>query len=811
MTHPLNKNDQGPLKVEQEDPFESGKDFRSAFNPAYKVPMGTAVPHSDKSSRIIMRPIGFLHDEAPGVSFDISENMLKGWGIIHKKTYTDVGVEPFQMPRRMDKLLRVLPFADAHDPDYIIADSCYDKKPGATVVRPNFLEKKPSLFDALHGKEGAIDILFRQTSISLNGRGHIDLGKEGLNRIKIQGDAKGSTVDIELGDLPNFRFVSGRNLITAKGLKAGRIRFNLPPWPELMKLIFPITPAEDPQVVTDRCNDPTSHPKPKRDWKPVLDKLLSNVEITGVKAEELTFEDKERGIKASIHGANIKKINAAGLDSITFTGLGANSLSMEDAPSGTKVNLGKSEISSVKIEGLQGGPKVTVKGLEGEKISLQQNEGGIAIDKGNIGSINLDLSKAGAVQVGLSKAVSSGEVRYKNTEGKYEFRSSGESSVESFKLETSQDADANHVKSEIKFSGKVKEFFISNPATGDLTMTDTVIRPSEFKVNVDVPLDGTAPTFGFSVDLDVEKANLKSGHLPIGEIGPSTLKDGKIHLNKDASGLSGKISGELKLLIPKINIPLIEVATKGFTIEGHLKDIGIEGAGTLEITPEKISLTKIVKEDKPSTLKISGSIEDLTFRDDPSARKKELKSLSHGGVIKTQMDIATAKIEVKDLETFVFVRPDAAVGRKADLKKLKVTDFSITEIEASAKIWAKFPIFGWLLGKFPQIGKVTGKLPGEVVQSELKLESFDTDNNGKGRVTEIVNLLIQFFEVEGRKQMAKFKLPSLKLSPDSISTGTEPIELQLYFKDLDRGGDFEFKLVPEDLSQRDTWKVKPKK
>ena len=805
MTHPLNKNDQGPLKVEQEDPFESGKDFRSAFNPAYKIPMGTAVPHSDKSSRIVMRPIGFLHDEAPGISFDISENMLKGWGIVDKKKYTDLDVEPFQLPRRMDKLLRFLPFPDAHDPDYVMADGCYDKKPGAIVVRPNFLEKKPSLFDALHPDEAIIDILFRQTSIPLGGRGHIDLGKTGLNRIKVHGDATKTTVDIELGDIPNFRLTNGSNFFSAKGLKAGRIRLTLPPYPELMKLIFPITPAEDPQIVTDRCNDPTSHPKPKRDWKPVLDKLFANVEITGIKAEELVHEQKEKGIKTKISGAEIKTIQMAGLNSLTFNGLGATAISLEDSKSNTKVSLGKSYITKAQVSGGGAGPKISVTGLEGADISLQQNEGGISIDKGVIGTVDLDLSQAGTVKVGLTNATSSGEIRYKNAQGKYEFRSSGQSSIEKFDLETSKDDEGTHISSQVKFSGEVKEFFISNPETGDLTMTDTKLRSSEFAVKVDIPADGNTPTFGFSVDIDVEKATLKSGHLPIGEIGTSSLKEGKIHLIKDATGLSGKISGELKLLIPMINIPQIQVATSGFSIEGHLKDINIEGAGTLEITPEKISLTKLVKESNASTLKINGAIENLIFRDDPSARQKDVKS-----VVKTQMDITSAKIEVKDLETLEFVRPDLASGRKPDLKKLTIKDFSITDIQASAKIWAKFPLFGWLMGKFPKIGQIAGALPSDVVQSELRLESFDTDNNGKGRVTEIKNILIQLFEVEGRKQMAKFKLPLLKLSPGSITTGSDPIELQVYFKDLDRGGDFEFKLVPEDLSQRDTWKVKPK-
>ncbi|MCE9624602.1 MAG: hypothetical protein K8R69_03970, partial [Deltaproteobacteria bacterium] len=253
---------------------------------------------------------------------------------------------------------------------------------------------------------------------------------------------------------------------------------------------------------------------------------------------------------------------------------------------------------------------------------------------------------------------------------------------------------------------------------------------------------------------------------------------------------------------------LIELALKGFSIEGLLKDIGIKGAGEIEIKPEQVSLVKLPDGDKPGQLRISGFAKNLVFRDDPSVRKDELKKIVGGSAIKTEMNIESAKIEVKDLDSFVFVRPNPEVGRKADLKKLKVNDISLTNIEASAKIWAKFPIFGWLRGTFPQIGTIAGKIPDEKVNSELRLGTLDIDTDESGKTTSISNLLIQLFEIGGQTQKAKFKLPSLTLSPKLITTGKDPIELELYFKDLDRGGDFSFSLENEDLSHRGT---RPKK
>src|SRR5262249_40576648 len=160
-------------------------------------------------------------------------------------------------------------------------------------------------------------------------------------------------------------------------------------------------------------------------------------------------------------------------------------------------------------------------------------------------------------------------------------------------------------------------------------------------------------------------------------------------------------------------------------------------------------------------LKINGSFDSLVFRDDPSMRKSEVKGLANGKVIKSEMKIENAKVEVKDLESFEFIRPDPDAGRKADLKKLKVNQISITDIQATAKIWDKSPIFGWLMGKFPKIGTVAGKLPDQKVSSEIRLESLDTQNGEDGRTTQITNFLIQLFELGGRDQKAKFKLPSL--------------------------------------------------
>src|SRR5207247_1013909 len=111
--HPLNPNDAGPLDVEQDDPFESGKNFRKALKPRYQSKAGGEVPFTSKSSLLLMKPQGWLVEEAPGVTFDITKNTLLANGLWKEKFYTDLGLETFQFPRALDKFAALFSNVDA--------------------------------------------------------------------------------------------------------------------------------------------------------------------------------------------------------------------------------------------------------------------------------------------------------------------------------------------------------------------------------------------------------------------------------------------------------------------------------------------------------------------------------------------------------------------------------------------------------------------------------------------------------------------------------------------------------------------------
>ncbi len=793
VTHPLNKNAEGPLHVSQEDPFEGGKDFRDAVRPSFDVPMGTRVPYSADPSLLMMRPQGWMYDDAPVASFDITKNTLLANGLIQKNFYEDLGVEAFKIPRRLDQLVELF----SH------VDGCYPKRPKATVKQPNFEHDLPSLFELLSPTKAHLEIQLRSGKISLGPFGYIQFGDKAANKIKIEGDDKQTKLEIEIGDLADVQLNQGGYQFTAKGLKTGKITLLLPSIHEMAKE-FALLEKETAEVIKARCVDPAAHPKPKKDHSAYLEKIFGKIEFSNLSADELAFEFKERGVKARIVKPEIRKVEISGSKKITLEGLKAEEISVQDPATKFETKLIKGGIESVVFERLEGGPRMTANQLLSPEWTIGMEPVDIKIEQGAIGKVSLDASIKDRLAVNLEKAKSKGTLQYKNSAESTEITSTGTSEIASFTMVHEKDSSGEtKISSALNFSGEIQSLGVSHPQLGEFTLKDTKIGASILKLDFKLPVDPKAKMeTRFQLDLGIDRSRVDGGHIRFVDLGESSLKNGKITLNNLQDKIAGLISGDLNLNFKKIEVPLIEVLLKGFTIEGTLKDVSILGEGTLELSPTAISLQKNQKAPAASSLKIAGSFEKLHLTDDPSQRNHDLKKTPGGKAVKSSMTIEQAKVEVADLEEFHFIQGNAAQGIKPDLAKLKVNQFSISNIQASGKIWANFPIFGWLKGTFPKIGAKTKSLPSEVLESEIRFDSLETHREADGKVATLTNLLIQLFEVEGRKQFARFKLPFLFISPSKIDTGKEPMELEVYFKDKDRGGDFEFDLKDEDLSKR---------
>jgi len=89
--------------------------------------------------------------------------------------------------------------------------------------------------------------------------------------------------------------------------------------------------------------------------------------------------------------------------------------------------------------------------------------------------------------------------------------------------------------------------------------------------------------------------------------------------------------------------------------------------------------------------------------------------------------------------------------------------------------------------------------------SFIKLGGFEMSLDGDKPVTTFTEFRAELYEVGGRDQYAKIRLPLLKIAPfgpELVNTGGEQIELDVNLKDPPRGGSFQFKSVPRSLGDR---------
>ncbi|KAB2835772.1 hypothetical protein F9K50_12515, partial [bacterium] len=245
-----------------------------------------------------------------------------------------------------------------------------------------------------------------------------------------------------------------------------------------------------------------------------------------------------------------------GTKSFAFNGLAVDGLSLEDASTGGKAIFGKSVIEQIKVTRGEDGPVFDIKGLEGTDLSFKRDEGGIVVDKGRIEAVRVDMSKKDRVYFKMTDTTSNGKIDYKNPKEGYEFHTSGKSKLSSFTLNYEKLVTGDKIDTQIKFSGEINDFSVVHPQLGDFKLTDTVLGESTFDLGLELPPAGSvgqAPKAKFSVDIDVQKATLKSGHLPHVELDESKVTNGRIQLEKTDTGLVGKVKGNLDLHLKEID------------------------------------------------------------------------------------------------------------------------------------------------------------------------------------------------------------------------------------------------------------------
>ncbi|HCU25754.1 MAG TPA: hypothetical protein DF383_12120 [Deltaproteobacteria bacterium] len=823
-THHGYPNDQCNLQVKRDDDRESSEDFRDDLNFRYDVPLGGSIRYFKENSRLVMRPVGGLYGDSKWVKFDIGGRMLESWGLPER-----------ELSRNLNDVARYLSLR-TKNPNSRHADSCYAYSKNSTVVRPNDIKDFPPLIQYLQPKSENAEIRFRPGMIPIGPLGLIELGQNRFNRVLLSGDTQKTTLTVELNDVPNLRLRIGGGILSARGLSA-KITVTLPGLAEIFEDLGLLKPklvkekiadcrvkaeltAKAQQIVAregknltqvldeleaeaarqkaaDQLQKEAEELAKKENISPeqavskieaertrkkaaLLQKLTGNIKIEGIRAQELSWKQPQRGVAVVLKDPVIRAASIHGLGGIELSGLALQSLSLEDKNSDSHLSLGgnksKSEIQKIRMSLGAAGPLIAMNGIQGKNLSFGQKEAKVTIAEGKAAALTLDLRQAGKIKTQLSGAESQGEVNFKHSQGNYSFSTAGSSTIQKLEVAYEKGEAADRLHTDLQFKGKIKSIQAEHSAMGHLTLVDTDLGESRLQLDSEFPLQnsgqdsGLQPKHDLKLNLDVQKAEVQEGLLKIATLGPSTLTNGRIALEAKDRNFSGSVSGTLKLQIDRIAIPQVEFGPPGVSAQGSLRNIGISGSGSLEMNSEKIELRKTEEPGKTGGLKITGDVDNLSLKKLPGS----------------EVSIRTAKLEA-GVEKLLFRQPKE--NRKADLQELKLHGVAITEIEASARI----RLAGWTLGNFPLVGKGPGDLP-----SELRLDNLETVHLPNGRDTKIEGFSLQLFEVGGNQQIGKIQLPPIHVTAsNAIDIGQGQIRIEGFLKNPSFGS-VRIKVTPRD-------------
>lgn len=160
----------------------------------------------------------------------------------------------------------------------------------------------------------------------------------------------------------------------------------------------------------------------------------------------------------------------------------------------------------------------------------------------------------------------------------------------------------------------------------------------------------------------------------------------------------------------------------------------------------------------------------------------------------------SADLSIEGVERIAFSQEGFQDGG-SHFSNLEIQGIRLDHLKAGGVLWAKFPLFYYMRGVFPEIGD---NQENPVVQpSFAKLNRFSIRTNPDGKsATLLEGFESEIYEVQGQRAYAKVNFPYLKISPGEeklIDTGDQVNRVNLYLIDKLRGGWIQLRSVDRPL------------
>ena len=323
-------------------------------------------------------------------------------------------------------------------------------------------------------------------------------------------------------------------------------------------------------------------------------------------------------------------------------------------------------------------------------------------------------------------------------------------------------------------------------------------------VRVDVP------------NLDIEGIE-GSGRVPI-HGGSFHFRNGVIELERSRSVFEGEL--DLRGGFPN-GFSEGPIVFGNITLQPAVENLQVQGRARIELSPEGWSLRR---SEGAAPLRIGFHIGPSWLLHRPEL-PEALRSLGASRIVETRVELASAEVQVEDLREVEFGQTPTAEGRQGRLRELHCGPISVHHLVGGGRIWVGLPIWGWVRGFFPELGRgaparsarrpdlspLIRHLPEEARAllgdgDFLRIGAVDLhrETGGAWR-TEIQDLIFSLRESGGRGQFGGLRIPrfSLESRGPAASDARTLFELDpnywanIFLNDPDRGGSFRFVRWPE--------------
>ncbi len=732
----------------------------------------------------------FKIEAEPHPKLDLTKDFFLALGIDKPEYYTELNTEPFKAPQTVRGFMKLM--------DHIEGD---DSK--LQVVNINKLKGRPPLFDWLSFekidwisrlREGTLNFpdfgsftFSRKTAYEKIAQTNDPQAKINIldhtARLEIHGTQAKLDISLENIELGDAQFKVGDQLVTLKGMRAGKIKTNIPGIKELIR-----------QVKAGIFG---------------LDKL--HLEAEDLFVEEIVIQDNKNEIRTHLKNAQLNKFIFNGSSDITALGLRSQSMEVESQKLNMGFKIENAKIPETHFTRRNGSEELSMPRIEGGKTRIRYSNTILKANESLFEGLKW-IEKSGNSQLIIQSLNSSGSISYESPLG-IAFETSGSSKIQNINLGYSNTGD---LTASLDITGKINQLTLHQGGSFQLNLSKAEFNPSHLSFALHLnPESKDIESVRYRCDLKIKNTEFAQSQLGPVILAPSKLNEGEIIINQESNNPlslpSIEIGGLLDLHLQSINGNNESFNIPGLSVTGGIYDIALQGPAHFKTTNTGWLFEKLVSANSEK-LSAKAKVKDVNISHDPhQVPGNTLQLWPHHEVVNSNMQIQIAELAVEDIGRIEFVNGNTESKTNNHLQNMLLQGIRIENIQASGVAWAKFPLFYYMRGVFPQIGARQGDM--SLQPSYLSLDLFSIARSPQSSpITTLQGLRAEIYEVGGNEKFAKVNIPLLKISPGGenlIDTGNQNNEIELYLIDKARGGYIRLNSVPRPLEHRNSRIVNP--